>query len=426
MKTSKQPLIFIRVFALSAALFASPSIAENFDSYCDQRRIPSLAVLDEFTNDIQLTEFEIQIEEIELEILKIDEEMKQIPLIISATGKLSHTSEISNEFWDKDYGEVVGINSSYDINIWKQKLKEESQKTRIKIYNAELQVKKNDYYKRKIETLIDIVESQELSKILLNEKSFLSDKLRYFAQIQLGGDNKQLEISEVKVRLGEVSDKLTANKIKLDQNLAYVGLSANAIPSPKVMAVFDVNRFELACEYDPPELVKLAAELRLLEIEEASLEKTNELDLSIGLSIEQRRTHLGHSNEAVLSLSGKLPLYDGGKNSTDRYISKKSKSLKIKGLKRASQDLDLLIKQRRSSERVFTASITSLDLQIAEIDKSLIELNARQKMGQSVFLEIADKRIQKSKLQEAQLRLKCEFLEDWITFLRKVNGFKNP
>jgi len=101
-------------------------------------------VLDEFTNDIQLTEFEIQIEEIELEILKIDEEMKQIPLIISATGKLSHTSEISNEFWDKDYGEVVGINSSYDINIWKQKLKEESQKTRIKIYNAELQVKKND------------------------------------------------------------------------------------------------------------------------------------------------------------------------------------------------------------------------------------------------------------------------------------------
>ena len=50
------------------------------------------------------------------------------------------------------------------------------------------------------------------------QQDVLKRKLEYFTQLQIGGDNKQLEISEAKVRLREISDKLTANQIKLDQN----------------------------------------------------------------------------------------------------------------------------------------------------------------------------------------------------------------
>ena len=358
--------------------------------------------MDTITKDIQLTEFQIKIEEIEIEILRINEELKQIPLTISVTGKSSHRGEVSNQFWSKDYGEVISVNTSYDVNIWKQKLRAKTQLAQLQIYEAQLQANKNDEYKSKISALIDIVESKELSKILSFQQDVLKRKLEYFTQLQIGGDNKQLEISEAKVRLREISDKLTANQIKLDQKLSYVGFSEDKIASDRILSLFELPPYDSACLFDPSELKKLSAEIRLLEIEADALKTINRIDLSVAASVKQRRTHLGHSNEASVSLNGKFPLYDGGKNSTDRLISNRSRSVKIKSLKRLKLDLDLLLQQRASSETVFIASIASLDEQIAEIDRSLVELNARQQMGQSVFLEISDKSIEKSKLQEAR------------------------
>lgn len=424
MTSRKQPSIFIAVYFTFAALFASPSYATDRNKSCDQRRLPSLAALSTATKDIHLTEFEIKTEEIEIEIFRINEEMKQIPLSISVTGKSSHTSEISNKFWSKDYGEVVGVNTSYDVNAWKQKLRASAQSAQLQIYEAQLQANKNDEYKSKISTLIDIVESKELSKILSSQQDVFARKLEYFTQLQIGGETKQLEISETKIRLREISDKSTANRIKLNQKLSYVGLSKDNIASDQILSLFELPPYDNSCLFDPSELKKLAAEIRLLDIEADYLNFINRFDLSVSVSLKQRRTHLGHNNEASISLNGKFPLYDGGKNSTDRLISTKSKTLKTKNLKRAKQDLYLLLEQRSSSEAVFIASIVSLDEQITEIKRNLVELNARQQMGQSVFLEVSDKNLEKLKLQEAQLRLKCDFLQDWITFLRKVNGFK--
>ena len=53
------------------------------------------------------------------------------------------------------------------------------------------------------------------------------------------------------------------------------------------------------------------------------------------------------------------------------------------------------------------------------------ELLLRKSMGQSVFLEYSNKKLERLEMKEALLRLKADFIIGWIDFLEQVNGFKS-
>ena len=426
MKTGYQPPIFVVVCFVQMFVMANVVEAQFVENACNQHRLRSLSKMAEMAKEIKLADFEIRVRELQLEILRIKREAEIIPLTVSVAGKSSHTSEISNEFWDKDYGESVEVNTTYDLNFWKQKLKTQIQATQIQIYEAELQSLLNEELQSKLLALVDIAESDVLSRILKHQISLYNEKLNYFMQLQEGGSKQLAKMSEVKIKIAEAQDKITANEIKLNQKLSYIGMEANDMPRSEIITNFNVPEFETTCNYSPSEIKKLSAELELIRLEDVSHDYVNKIDLSVGVSLSQRRTHLGHNNEAQVALSGKLPLYEGGKGSVDKFVSAQSKSLKSKSIARAREDLESLLDQRPSSEKVFMASINNLETQIAEASILVRELEARKQMGQSVFMEFTDKKIEKLKLMEVQLRLQSDFLQDWVQFLRKVNGFRHP
>ena len=98
---------------------------------------------------------------------------------------------------------------------------------------------------------------------------------------------------------------------------------------------------------------------------------------------------------------------------------------KQKNLIRSRIELRELFERRKKTEGVFILSINSLEKQLNELKTRIEELDLRSSMGQSVFLDYSNKKIEYLELKEGLLRLKTDFLTGWIDFLEQVNGYKS-
>ena len=69
-----------------------------------------------------------------------------------------------------------------------------------------------------------------------------------------------------------------------------------------------------------------------------------------------------------------------------------------------------------SKEQLFLASLKSIKNDIAGVQKRLRELDERERLGQTVFVEKSNLKIEEAALAESLLRLAADLYQEWYKF----------
>ena len=119
---------------------------------------------------------------------------------------------------------------------------------------------------------------------------------------------------------------------------------------------------------------------------------------------------------ASASINLIVPISDGGRRNTQKI----GKINELNDLKTKFFDLNSTFHQENlsyaSKERLFLASLKSIKNDIAGVQKRLNELDERERLGQTVFVEKSNLEIEEAALTESLLRLAADLYQEWYKF----------
>ena len=391
---------------------------------CSLNRISNYSQLFNYLDDIVIPDFDVEKDKLIGEIAKLDDEAKLLPLNVDLTEQFEHETKIGS-FHSNDLSESTEITISYDLNLSKRSIQSSLINEKKKLLFSNLQINENKHTSSKINAAVDVLESIELEKIFSKKALILSEQSEYYATLRQSGVLKTNEISDIVNKLQNNRDKIIANSVKKDEKLFYLSLSLsdfNNFPSIETQILTPLTNL---CMFSAETIKKQKSEMKILRLQQKLLEMSSRSKFSFDLGASQTSTEANYSDEASISLSMKFPLFDGGSNSIKKKDLERTMSYKKKNLKRSEQNLVDSFNRRKKTEDVFLLSINTLEKQIYEAEERISELVLRKAMGQSVFLEYSNKKLERLEMKEALLRLKADFIIGWIDFLEQVNGFKS-
>ena len=390
---------------------------------CSLNRISNYSQMFNYLDGIVISDFDIEKDELISEIAKLHDEAKLSPLSVDLTEQLAHETEIGS-FHSNERSESTELTISYDLNFKKRSLQSSLIKEKKKLLFSNLQINENKHTSSKINAAIDVLESIELDKILLEKAVFLSEQFEYYQALRKSGVLKTNEISDIANKLQNNRDKIIANSVKKDEKLFYLTLSASdfaVFPSVEQQVLLPITS---ACMFSAETIKKQKTEVKILQLQQKLAGISSRSKFSFDIGVGQTTTETNYSDEASISLSMKLQLFDGGSSATEKKHLERTIKNKNKNLHRSEQNLVDLFNRRKKTEEVFLLSINTLEKQIFELEGRLGELALRKSMGQSVFLEYSNKKLERLEMKEALLRLKADFIVGWMDFLEQVNGFE--
>lgn len=391
---------------------------------CSLNRISNYSQMFNYLDDIVIPDFDLEKDKLIGEIAKLDDEAKLLPLSVDVTEQFEHETQIGS-FHSNDLSESTEITISYDLNLRKRSIQSSLINEKKKLLFSNLQINENKHTSSKINAAVDVLEGIELEKIFSKKALILSEQSEYYATLRQSGVLKTNEISDIANKLQNNRDKIIANSVKKDEKLFYLSLllsDFNNFPSIETQILTPLTS---VCMFSAETIKKQKSEMKILRLQQKLLTMSNRSKFSFDLGASQTSTEAKYSDEASISLSMKFPLFDGGSNSIKKKDLERTMSYKKKNLKRSEQNLVDLFNRRKKTEDVFLLSINTLEKQIYEAEERISELVLRKSMGQSVFLEYSNKKLERLEMKEALLRLKADFFIGWTDFLEQVNGFKS-
>lgn len=391
---------------------------------CSLNRISNYSQMFSYLDDIIISDFDIEKDKLISEIAKLHDEAKLLPLSADLTEQLAHETTIGS-FHSNDRSESTELTISYDLNFKKRNIQSSLINEKKKLLFSNLQINENKHTSSKINAAIDVLESIELDKIFLKKAVVLSEQFEYYESLRKSGVLKTNEISDIANKLQSNKDKIIANSVKKDDKLFYLTLSSSDFTVFPPIERQILTPITSACIFSAETIKKQKTELKILRVQQKLEAMSSRSKFSFDLGVSQTSTETNYSDEASISLSMKLPLFDGGSSATEKKHLERTIRNKEKNLQRSEQNLIDLFNRRKKTEEVFLLSINTLEKQVYELEERVNELALRKSMGQSVFLEYSNKKLERLEIKEALLRLKADFIVGWMDFLEQVNGFKS-
>ena len=406
------------LFLVIALLFSWNSLA------CSLERTPKYSMLFLSLDELSIAQFELERSEILTEVSKLEDQLKVMPITIDFNEQVQHETSAGAVF-SKDYSESSSVSLGYDLNFKKISLQKRIIDEKQKLLYSNLQVTDNKHSKSVFFAAFDILESLELEKLFQSKKKAFLEQSQYYETLNKSGILKISEVSELRSKIRSLDDKIHANTVKKNEKLFFLGLESSDFKSYPPITSQIFKNIELDCEFSPETIKKQITELKILEYQQELTALSARFNFSLDLEVSQTKTATAYSDEGSLAFSLKIPLYDGGSNSSQKRDLNRIQKYKQKNLIRSRIELRELFERRKKTEGVFILSINSLEKQLNELKTRIEELDLRSSMGQSVFLDYSNKKIEYLELKEGLLRLKTDFLTGWIDFLEQVNGYKS-
>lgn len=391
---------------------------------CSLNRISNYSQMFNYLDNIIISDFDIEKDELISEIAKLHDEAKLLPLSVDLTEQLAHETKIGS-FHSNDRSESTELTISYELNFKKRSIQSSLINEKKKLLFSNLQINENKHTSSKINAAVEVLESIELGNIFSKKAVILSEQFEYYESLRKSGVLKTNEISDIANKLQTNRDKIIANSVKKDEKLFYLTLSSSdftVFPSIEKQTLAPVTS---VCTFSAETIKKQKTEMKILRLQQQLETMSSRSKFSFDLGVSQTSTETTYSDEASISLSMKFPLFDGGSSATEKKHLERTIRNKKKSLKRSEQNLVDLFNRRKKTEEVFLISINTLEKQVYELGERVSELELRKSMGQSVFLEYSNKKLERLETKEALLRLKADFIIGWMDFLEQVNGFKS-
>ena len=161
----------------------------------------------------------------------------------------------------------------------------------------------------------------------------------------------------------------------------------------------------------------LKKQIEIVEIEYQELQRIFDYALDFTINLQTNRTdNQSVSETASASVDLRIPISDGGRRKTQKI----GKLAELNGLKTKFSDLNSALNQEylsyTSKEHLFLASLKSIRNDIAGVKQRISEVDERERLGQTVFLEKSNLKIEESKLAESLLRLTADLYQEWYKF----------
>ena len=357
----------------------------------------------------------VEFKETEAKLFALDDSLNIFPIETEVTYKDSNTKfpslEEETNSRDAKFSATIDItdlfsqhsNSINDIEYDKNMIYLRNFKKRLH-FNSVL-------------NLVELAANKRLKNIYTSRKSLLEKKAEYFQILNQLGDNVSEKLLDAEVSLLEMTSKIDALDIKrkeITRNILNFHIFDESL-LPEFNNVLD--NFNFNCEINDSVDVKIAK--KNLQI---STERLNKHDLGEFISIDYFFNYTKDFEESNSDLSKKytngieivMPIYDGGKSSSTRsnllFEIKKNKLQIESEMKKADDMKENFLNLNNILKKTFSTQSNKLNGLISELDK----LKERQQLGDSIFLEMSDKKIQISILEESMVGLVKDFIASYF------------
>ena len=313
-------------------------------------------------------------------------------------------------------GALTSISISHPLNIEKIEQQKKLLIKNLDLSNLSLSSLQTENISRKLSLLVDLREAQQLEKILKHRLSIRKQLKNYYSTLRENGQpeiEKELQLtSDVLV----LNDQILGNSVNMASILLQLGLS----DEPDLPNFFDylkIPPISDSCTFETFELQILKKQIEIVEIEYEELQRIFDYALDFSINLQTNRVDNQNVSEtASASVGLSIPLSDGGRRETQKI----GKLAELNGLKTKFSDLNSALNQEylsyTSKEHLFLASLKSIRNDIAGVKQRISEVNERERLGQTVFLEKSNLKIEETKLAESLLRLTADLYQEWYKF----------
>ena len=310
------------------------------------------------------------------------------------------------------------ISLTHSLNFYQKNIKKRLLEEQIKLEKTQLLQLKSKRQISKLKMIVELAQANNLDLLYNERQSLIEEQIKYYSALREAGkpdfDKELLAKSEATTN----RDKIFANSIvinELKQKLSLDETNSNLVK---------INHGALniiaddVCKLENVQILNLSIEVKVSQIELESLAFDRNFELNFESSISSQFDRKGgNSNQAQASIVFSKKLYDGKQTENERRGLRSNINLKKKQIKEiiASSRNDMIL--RKNKEKVLITSLKSIRAEIQGIDNRIEELEQRQNLGQTVFLEITSNRKEKLRLQESAQRITTDFIIGWYDFL---------
>ena len=358
------------------------------------------------------------------EIENLERELDQHDWSVTISQNIE-TKNFADGQYRRTPGALSSVSISHPLNIAKLKHRQKLLSKKLELSNISLASLQRENISRKLSLLVDLKEAQNLKRILNLKLSIKRQLKSYYSTLRESGQpefEKELQLtSEILV----LNDQILGNSVNMASTLLQLGLS-NEPELPVFFKPFNILPFSDSCDFETFELLILKKQIEIAEIELQDLDKT--FDYAIDFSLEFQTNRVDNQNvteAASASVNLIVPMSDGGRRNNQKI----GKINELRDLKTKFFDQNSSLHQENlsyaSKEQLFLASLKSIKNDIAGVQKRLRELDERERLGQTVFVEKSNLKIEEAALAESLLRLAADLYQEWYKFQIDKKSIEN-
>ena len=414
MKTTKIISYFLNITIFFGILtgnsvFAAPS--------CGTERFPEAFYISKNLVINEIADYKFEILQKQNDITDLFRKLNEnfLSVTFSQDAEVSDSSEVSGL---GKPSKTSSISLSHSLNFYQQNFKNRLLKEQIKLNKIQLHHLQLKRQIAKLKMIAELSQANNLNLLYYEKQSLIDEQIKYYLALREAGNPDFDNELSVQSEASTNRDKIFANSIvinDLKQKLTLDEITSKLIKiNDGSLTLFTPD----VCKLTNFQILNLSLEIRALQIELESLAFDKNFDLNFQSTISSQVDRRGSNfNQAQASIVFSKNLYDGGQTENERRKLRSNINLKKRQIKEIilSSKNDSIL--RKSREEVLITSLASIETEIQGINKRIKELNQRQNLGQTVFLEITNNRKEKLRLQESAIRITTDFIKGWYDFL---------
>ena len=407
-------------FPLVLLLLASQARADDQHS-CTLKSIEPLSNLASQASNLGLRVRELSdaVLSADAQILSSIEESEILPFRVDASTKEFKTRDNTNGTNLRSSEDSVEMTA--DVAPWAIIARSDRFRVDGILKRKILQLEKAKHTKSVISEMIQIAKSISLENNLKDRKLIYEKQVDYFETLKVAGEKVSNELLKLNEKILDANDKLAALKVQQISSSLRINLQPNNVKSiGNSNAIYFFEKMNFICF--PRDSIKY--KIALLEKNYVQQlmkgEKYNQwpsVNIFNNYSRAKKKSTEVLTDNQTYGIKLSINLYNGGRDVYSIHESARKLEEIDRKIESELARSELNLTQWESTRRIYLASLVTLNTKLKSINEKIMELSEREKLGDSIFIELTDATLEASSVSENLISVQAELLTTAVSVL---------